>query len=112
MNKINYFRYIAESVVGESGIGIRDYISYNLMYEWKFNGEYYHNYTFSGVLEDIIWEFENDLDEYNFDFSEFRDQYSKQEMTFLNLLIEQLKKDRKELNLLYTKLKQYDIILM
>lgn len=102
MKEINYFRYILESVIQNHGI--ESYIPFNLSYEYKLNDEYRFAFSFDELIEDIVWIFEDDLEEYNFDFSEFRDQYSKQEMNLINLLIEQLKKDRKELNSLYTKL--------
>lgn len=96
--RINLFDYISDTMIGSSLFMIDDYIGYNLVYEYKFNGEYYHTHDFISLLKYIISDIENvviyeDAEDFDFSIEEFKDQYSEQEIILIERLVAALKRD-------------------
>lgn len=96
--RINLFDYISDTMIGSSLFMIDDYIGCNLVYEYKFNGEYYHTHDFISLLRYIVSDIESaviheDAEDFEFSIEEFKDQYSEQEIILIERLVTALKRD-------------------
>lgn len=86
--KLDFEKYVEDVVLGHDLIRIDDYIGTNLLYQFTFNGIYYHAHNFNSLLKQIAWVFcDNDSNEYNFSFEEFKKEYSEQEYDLIKRFI-------------------------
>lgn len=80
--EISFGSYLVNTVLGRDLEMIDDYIDYNLVYEYKLNGIYYHDHDFMWLLKELTYRCLNE-EKWELDFSEFDEQYSKQELELI-----------------------------
>ena len=96
MKNIDYFDYIDACVIGRTSDNYDDYIDDCLLYEYYCNGEYRHAHDFRQLISNIIFDFSVAKNsKLEFDFSEFVDEYSAQEMRIVEKMIDKLSEDKR-----------------
>lgn len=99
MKQVDYFEYIDSGVIGRTSCScIDDYIDQCLLYEWEYDGEWYHAHDFRDVISYIIMSVgDADSSKLEFNFAPYAEQYSRQEMQIIEKLLDKLLQDKEEL---------------